>query len=461
MKKSSLNTWVHESDNFASQCSCVACGGTDEPANAQRRHAVRGLFAALLFSQLPAAHADDDLLDPGKIGAARKSIAAEGLLDPGRISGKVGQSNPSYTVHSSSNRKSTGYGRGMASSVVSSMDYLTQSAVNLAEQVLELDASARILAGKLQNLRDDMAAKLAEYRLGLFCSGCGKTKSEILARGETFPHPGQTIIKPTPEQIATKERSLQAPIDSTDRELRNNRNRYTTAVGERDEAFLQISAGLNLWRTSITFENALLNQDEADSVAAYKAARSKAEDQISKLRKEILLTKDKEIINRLENEIVMWTHTEERLDSQRVDDRYAIQNRVGRANSAAASETNQLNNYLVRGSLRQYVSDTATASFVNRSTGFNELGGLYRMGNHSVDKHDEVLPNVNSFINDFRRSGVFETQSPSSKVRAGSLPPDNAILPQLKSKLRELLQCDPSAGDKCSPAKNAGSGVRG
>lgn len=453
-----LNTPHALGADLSGRCAC--CMPSGELANSPRRHAMRGLFAGLLLSQLPLAKADD-LLDPTQVGAARKSIASEGLLDPGSLGGKAGQSSPSYAVRRSANRQPPSHARHMVGSVVSSMDSLTRAAADLVDDITKLDRAARELGSKLSTLRYEMAAKLEEYRLGLFCSGCGKTKSEILARGETFPHSGQTIIKPTPEQIAAKERELQAPIDRTDRELRNNRSTRASAVNERDEALLQISAGLKLWCTAITYENSLLQQDESESEVAYKVARKRAEDQIRKLRLEALPLKDADQQARLRREIDMWTSTQDRLDQQRSADRRAIQNALSRANAWAGDDSNTLNGFLVRGDLRQHIAEAATATFVSRAAGLNELGGMYRMGSYSASGHDNTLSSVTDFINNFRRSARHESVSPTDSAKAGSLPADTSAIPQLKGKLRDLLKCDPDAGEKCAPAKNGGSSVRG
>lgn len=40
-----------------------------------------------------------------------------------------------------------------------------------------------------------------EYEEGLFCSGCGQTRSQLLAKGERFPHPGETAVPATQKQL--------------------------------------------------------------------------------------------------------------------------------------------------------------------------------------------------------------------------------------------------------------------
>lgn len=175
----------------------------------------------------------------------------------------------------------------MTSSIVSSLNSLTSAASGLIDEIQALKSKISELELKLISLQQIKEQELDEYRRGLFCSGCNKTKSYILAKGETFPHPGQSIIRPTPEQLAAKERELQAPIDQLERDLWAKRQRLLKATNEREEAFAQIGYGVSLWRTSISFENMLIWKLEDDSIATYKAEREEAQEKINTLITEI------------------------------------------------------------------------------------------------------------------------------------------------------------------------------
>lgn len=54
---------------------------------------------------------------------------------------------------------------------------------------------------KGDKLKDEYKAARREYEQGLFCSGCGKTRSYLLARREPFPHPGERPVRATDEQL--------------------------------------------------------------------------------------------------------------------------------------------------------------------------------------------------------------------------------------------------------------------
>lgn len=65
----------------------------------------------------------------------------------------------------------------------------------------------------LAKLRDELADTLAELRSGAFCTGCGRTRSDLLAKGESFPHPGQRSRPATPEELAKAERDFEARME--------------------------------------------------------------------------------------------------------------------------------------------------------------------------------------------------------------------------------------------------------
>lgn len=54
---------------------------------------------------------------------------------------------------------------------------------------------------ELKKLEAEKETAVDEMRKGLFCSGCNQTRAQILAKGDTFPHPGQRSIPATPAQV--------------------------------------------------------------------------------------------------------------------------------------------------------------------------------------------------------------------------------------------------------------------
>lgn len=499
--------------------------------------------AGLLLVTAAWVQANDNLLDPAQIGAARKSMSTEKLLDPGAVGARSRAPSDASVVRSANNRPSSAYARDMAESVVQSLASLTRAAADKVDEIASLDSKAAEMSDQTQKLQDEMEHKMGEFRSGLFCSGCKKTKSEILASGSTFPHPGQKIIRPTPEEIVAKERELQAPIDLLNGQLHTNRANRQKLVTERDEALTQIGFGLNLWRTSVSFEIALITMDEQDSLAAhnltrraaeeqveklnadilnikrqstiklarlrdegklwadklaaaeanlealgsertqaqarllaalpsgrtqwaeklkqldirsaaYNTERTRATGQIEKLRDEIAKAEDNEAVLALTREQVGWEKVLEQLNVKRINDRRANQSAQARAADIVRNEQFMLNGYLSRGRLSTVLTAAAISDSIGPGAGFNDLGGLYRMGSYGPSGHGEVLPSVNSFVTAFLSNPQAKPEMPPK--------PEMPLVPPLKGMLRDLLKCDPEEGKKCETSrKNVGTGVRG
>jgi len=53
----------------------------------------------------------------------------------------------------------------------------------------------------LAELRANRDSDLEDFRHGAYCSGCGKTRSQWLAEGQPFPHPGERPVTPTQKEI--------------------------------------------------------------------------------------------------------------------------------------------------------------------------------------------------------------------------------------------------------------------
>ena len=382
------------------------------------------------------AHADDSLLDPSLLFNNRKPAS------PGASSRLGGASSDSKSL-------GPGYARAMAVSVVSSLDSLTNAAAERAADVNRFAKRVAALNAELSALRDKMAATLDEYRQGLFCSGCGKTKSEILAAGQTFPHSGQTVIRATPEQIAAKERELQAPIDRDAREQKDVEAQRRKALGEREEALAQIDAGLALWGTSVSFETLLIDLRESQAEAHFKAEKAKLDQQLSVARAAKPAPGDTaaaKLVARLSDAQsqlnLEWARSRRDLHAARSD-----------AADHSASDQDTLNAYLGRGALQSLNVTAARAAFVSQSSGFNALGGLYRMGAFDPARSSETLPSVETFITEFQ----------SSPAPKGPLAPTTPQpLDSVREKLKELMKCDPAVDGPCNKApKNGGSGIRG
>ncbi len=141
----------------------------------------------------------------------------------------------------------------MAARVVSVFDGLANT---VARALAERDRLTALLAKQqpeLADLRADKERLLGEYRSGLFCSGCNQTKSQILAKGQEFPHPGQQIVRPTEQQIKEKERQLQTPIDALQARVTENQRQLQQQRQRASDGVDQLVHGLRLWNTAATY----------------------------------------------------------------------------------------------------------------------------------------------------------------------------------------------------------------
>ena len=133
-------------------------------------------------------------------------------------------------------------------------------------RVVELDKSIQTAKEHVSNLGTKygllVAGKLKymlEIRNGEFCSGCGQTKSQILAKGEQFPHPGQHIVRPTPEQIKAKEDEYDANVASAARELANAESELKSLEQRRTDEANEMQARMAEWMDAMGAAGTLLN----------------------------------------------------------------------------------------------------------------------------------------------------------------------------------------------------------
>lgn len=355
-----------------------------------RRDVVGKLFALPLVASPTMAFAQD-LLDPTSLRSSRVTAADTGP-DRTRPANWVGPS----------------YARDMSASVTSALLALIRAYGTIADQIGKLQAQQKDLAEKLAAAIRDKEAKLDEYRQGLFCSGCGKTKSEILSRGEQFPHPGQSIIKPTPEQIAAKERELQAVIDRLSKALDETRTKLAELNPNIDTIRSQIFDGMGLWRTATGFERRLIRQEDNFDASDYFRERQTISKQLAASHKEAELARETTALQRVIGDLELWRGTLQQVEKKRAGeiDRTAEQ--------MAANETNSRRQVAQVDTLAKEVASKITAfgyagylNIVTVPMNVNvDLSGLrseasgytFRMGKYDRAGTGEVLPRVAEFV---------------------------------------------------------------
>lgn len=146
-----------------------------------------------------------------------------------------------------------------------------------AEAVLtRLGPDVSNLEERIAQVQREMAGVLEEMRQGYFCSGCGQTRSAIEAKGETFPHAGQSIVKATPEQLKEAERGFEKRIA----DMRKTLTEFDSAKQKRFLKAQEADAHRHYWYDAAAAEDSWRARILSDYVKT-------ATDQLGILRRQI------------------------------------------------------------------------------------------------------------------------------------------------------------------------------
>lgn len=389
---------------------CACCGGLAGHALAgpqlanrgiSRRAALAGLLAAPVLPSAPAWA--QDLLDPTSLGGSK--VGAPALPTP--------RARPA-------NWRGPGYPRAMAASVTSALVTLVRAYGGIADQIGKLQQQAKDLTAKRDAAIRDKASKLEEYRQGLFCSGCGKTRSEILARGEQFPHSGQTIIRPTAEQIAAKERELQAIIDNLENQIRDAKAKEGQLSPDIDTIRAQIFEGMGLWRSAHGFERRLIRQESYFDDDDYYRQLVIIARQLGDARAQGAAAGTIFQLERGIADLEVWTAALEQLQDRRAKSQASERQALLANESTARRQADQVRTVAneVAGRITAfgyagYLSIVTVPMGVNVDAslaGGEAMGDSFRMGKYDRAGFGEILPNVAQFLADVR---AFTYNAPS------------------------------------------------
>jgi predicted Fe-S protein YdhL (DUF1289 family) len=378
---------------------------TPSQSTSRSRRSVLGFLIATPVA-ITARAADSSLLDPAAI---RRKPASDDLLDPSAIGASKAGRTPTASVLPSS-LPSPEKARNVAASTTNALRSLIGAYGGLCRKYDERDRLARDLAKRIVQLEESKEAKLEEYRQGLFCSGCGKTRSEILAKGESFPHPGQHVISATPEQIAAKERELNAEIDrekAREQQAIKDRN---SVKPEIDEALNQIREGVAYWRTSVYAHKALVSLEESNSADLYLAEQKRIDQQINRIRSDSRTATRLSQLDSQATDLDRWLKLRNEGYRQREQTRLANQDRKLKGEMQARSERDRLVEFAQAESERipDFNSSTILMAVVRTLSPGGVIGqfdptpntrGMYfRMGDHTPERKGRILPEVNTFI---------------------------------------------------------------
>lgn len=155
--------------------------------------------------------------------------------------------------------------RLLADRVVVAVDQLATTIEHNRRTLNDLDSALAKAKERLANLPQERDRALKEYREGMFCSGCGQTRSQILAKGEQFPHAGQTIVRATAEQLAKKAAEYDRLIAEAKKRCTDLNEIRDRTASEAGEAISDVRQGLQLWQAAVSFELNLRAQQELDA----------------------------------------------------------------------------------------------------------------------------------------------------------------------------------------------------
>ena len=302
---------------------------------------------------------------------------------------------------------------------------------------------------------------LEEYRRGEFCSGCKKTRSQF-EPGEPFPHQKQTIVVPTPQEIAEKEQELQravAPLEARVQKLAAQIAR----LEKRAPAILeQLHLGKALWVTAI-------NLVDAELVFKAQTAKVAEVDERAKVR---VLIRKQEVAARSEEDPAKRALLEKDLKTLReVEKRHDVRlvaiarlkvRLLGNSGEVATREADEFNAY--SSSLVAYLDaarSPGTLSVLNRFAvggSYQTAGGYFLMGEIPERWSTKTDPFVKGIVDKYLQMpgysgfyGEMVVLSPSaggkSGASSGAEDPNEAIKRALREE-RNRQKADEEAATK-------------
>lgn len=416
---------------------------------------VSGALAAGLLLGIVTARGASDLLDPAKIGsrpAAAKTLPSAPTMGA------------SLTRTEGGSGRQPSFARDMAASVVANLDSLTTRGAALLQERAKRQSDLEDLDSKRRELIRNKDDEMEDYRRGLFCSGCNRTKRDIESKEGVgrFPHTGERIIKPTQEQIDAKERALQAPIDRAAAEMVQGERRIKEMKAFIDEVLDQIDVGIQLWSVAVQFEGRLIHRLEREHIAANRTAKQKIEPRLDVLNAELrrlenAQPRDNQRIATALADRKSWQVALERLGDERRARRRQHGDLLMQADLTARDEAARINGFVVRGSLSLYLSPMAVASMTNLfGTGLNRAGD-FRLGESTPERRGDTVASVQEFVQNFVRTSSERSPTLGTPEQLPTVPP--GPMERARHQLKDLLE--PGPGEKTKSKLTNPGGVRG
>jgi hypothetical protein len=312
-----------------------------------------------------------------------------------------------------------------------------------------LQEDIRSLQRRIAEAESDKAAKLKEFRDGQFCSGCTLTRSEILAKGEEFPHAGQSVVSATPQQIAAKDAELTAAIDKLRAALADITKKHFEEDRWLWECAQQIEFGVSLWRVAADFEKRAIRaadatrdehyRDRRDSLLRQIEAAINAVEEGPPINQYPPLVADLELWRGLIQNIVEKRQREALESERQFRDAELNLLRELRGVTAAGAKLLPLKNLGVSTKVQGAMGDLSMSLSV--IWGVGGLGRPFRMGNYDPSRSGESVPRVIAFVEDSEAFPPRLAEYDSFNL-SGVLNQIDGAISIAKNNLQESSMCD-------------------
>lgn len=369
-----------------------------------------------------------------------------GLLSPDVIGRPRAPVGPTTGPDPTSGLESPQRARSMASSTATAIVAVARGLEGAAaKHRTHLDRHRELLR-KLAGATADKERKLEEYRQGQFCSGCGLTRSEIQAKGERFPHAGQSVIRATPAQIAAKEAQLNAGLDNIRGEADAEKKKSDDQNKWIDEALDQLYAGVRLWTTAVDVERRLMLVRDAEREDRYRAERQKIGDQVSTLTAEARGESALPALTSIRDDLTMWRRMLAELERQRSQTRTSANTELREAELRAMQERSKVQaevNAILARITEPRAKTPAATTIGSMSMAWNVAGTegsarSFRMGDYNPANNGVTRPTVVWFMDLSYQLGALRGYQPDGFHLASALARIDDAIDIVDGKIQQL-----------------------
>lgn len=348
----------------------------------------------------------------------------------------------------------------MASQTESAFLGLLRSLVAHVNNHKRAKAQEEKLRIEIAQLQAKVARELDDYRQGVCSGNCGRSRLQFLAAGETvFPHPEQTVVRPTSAQIAARTAELQRPLD----ELVRNRAKNDEEFKREDQLWRlveeQLTYGSRLWVVAVDLERLILLRLDNRADKAHRAKRDEVLAQVAANLRIIEEQTSPSALQSVASDLEIWRERLREMEVRRALDKrdhgLKLRDQQIWANERARGVIADGSNILsalgmeVPGGALAAVhffrsAEAAIGSQIAGQGAANEpLGRRFLMGSYGPEKVGTTLGNVTRFCDvsqQFRNSPEGVLPSDTFQVDP-ALSKIDAAVARIGERMREFPEC--------------------